>query len=414
MNDIVATEEQFFPIAKANANPLLEEGYFNRTLAVAQQMAMASIIPESLMMDMTANPKVELPFERIVANCMMIVDIANGWGMRAVAVAQATSIVHGRLMFEGKLVAAVLDSVLSVKLKHVFGKWDSDMKETKVGEVTPNEDLSIRVYEELPDGSVGRYVDGYVNGWKTTGVNSAWGKPHDWRKMLFNRGVREWARLHEPGAMLGIMATDEYEPQQQGMRDVTPVRQSSAGDDVLARLRASQSEKTDGFDADRINADTNGGKVDETKSNSDSVSGSAAEEEGHSISNEEPSTGDVANSASPDIAEKEEVQKDLPVANNGRPTAMDWEWLRNLTTSLWAATNPGGDVLVLKAQRNGFLATYPSDAVAMEIREKASAIFDTCMDVVMDRKKPEPMRKYINGLAGFDDKDLPVKKAAAK
>jgi hypothetical protein len=291
------------------------------------------------------------------------------------------------------------------------------MKETQVGIATPNEDLAVRVFEVLEDGSMGRYVDGNVNNWKTTGANSAWSKPSDWRKMLFNRGAREWARLHEPGAMLGIMAADEYEPQQT-MRDVTPARTTHSGSAVLERLRAAQSGKTDGFDSDRINADTNGEKVDETKSNSDSVSVSAAEEEGHSISNEEPSTGDDTDTpiaeSSPDIAEKEEVKKDLPVANNGRPTVMDWEWLRNLTTSLWAATNPGGDVLVLKAQRNGFLATYPSDNVAMEIREKASAIFDTCMDVVMDRKKPEPMRKYINGLAGFDDKDLPVKKAAAK
>jgi hypothetical protein len=194
--------------------------------------------------------------------------------------------------------------------------------------------------------------------------------------------------------MLGVITTDEYEPSWDNMRDVTPVRQQSTGSDVIDRLKAAKSGSTEkpsaGFDQDRINETT---KTADAAGKSDSF----------------PGDSDASNSANAGAAPADKSQPDQDQENNGRPTAMDYEWLRKIATGLWAATNFNGDVSVLKNQRIALGGSYPSKGVARPIIEKAKAIMDACLSVCDGKVKPAVARKLIAGIAGMETHDLAEK-----
>lgn len=403
MNDLINNDDNLGVTLQPQGSHLLDPVRYELTVKVADKMAMSSLIPDSLKFDVEVNPetgepitgkKQELSLERIQANCFLITNWAFGVGMDPFAVAQGTSIVRGRLMFEGKIVAAALNSQLRVKLKASYGVWDPLKAVTIVGGEATGKDLAVRVYEELPDGSVGRYVDGYVGGWETTRKGSPWAQNKDWRKLLVYRGTREWARVFEPGVMLGVITTDEYEPSWDNMRDITPTRQQSTGSDVIDRLKAAKSGAGDkpaaGFDQDRINETT---KAADATGKSDAF----------------PGDSDASTSANARSAPKDQTKAETE--NNGRPTAMDYEWLRKIATGLWAATNYNGDATVLKNQRIALGGSYPSKGVHKSILEKAKSIMDACLSVCEGKVKPADARKLIAGIAGMEVHDLAEKVA---
>jgi hypothetical protein len=129
------------------------------------------------------------------ADCLLIVEQAARWGMSPLAVAQGTSIVHGKLCYEGKVVAAALES-----LNAIDGRLEYDFSGAA-------EARSITVSGKPRGGSKVQSITGTVAGWKTTGGN--WQKDPD--SMLVYRGTRQWARLYTPGALLGVYTPDEFE-----------------------------------------------------------------------------------------------------------------------------------------------------------------------------------------------------------
>lgn len=294
MNDLIqAAPEAGLPI-NFFSNPLLDTNRFAATMAVAEVMAMATLIPESIRFEGSGDNKKELAYEIVKANCFLIANQAFNWGLDAFACAQCCSVVHGRLMFEGKLVASVLEAKLRIKMHFEYGKWNSSQSICLVGEEHSGDDLAIRIGEfDQAAGEWKRFVDGYVGGWKTTGANSAWTKASDWRKMLFNRGTREWARVYEPGVMLGIMTDDEMDFA--SMRDITPARAPAQnGASVLDRIKQSKTETSAnaGFDHDRIK----GGTTAETQT---------SDKSDQTVSNEGRSEGDGEQSSSPDTSDSQ-------------------------------------------------------------------------------------------------------------
>lgn len=129
------------------------------------------------------------------ADCLLIVEQAARWGMSPLAVAQGTSIVHGKLCYEGKVVAAALES-----LNAVDGRLEYEFSGS-------GESRSITVSGKPRGGNKVQSITGTVSGWKTTGGN--WQKDPD--SMLVYRGTRQWARLYTPGALLGVYTPDEFE-----------------------------------------------------------------------------------------------------------------------------------------------------------------------------------------------------------
>jgi hypothetical protein len=225
-----------------DAVPILDTARFEHMQRIANVLARSSMIPETLRTEGNKDNKVALPFEQILSNCFLVVNQAARWGMDPFAVISCCSVVHGRLAYEGKLVAAVLEAKLGV---HLIYEWDD-----KAGD-----QAGIKVSGTLPDGRT-EFVTGTVGQWKTTGPGSPWIKQP--RLQLAYRGSREWGRLYAPGVMLGVYGEDEMDNlvEDARARRAQPVtslkdRLTSKGAngfsvDHVERETGNQSEATDG------------------------------------------------------------------------------------------------------------------------------------------------------------------------
>lgn len=151
-------------------------------LELASVMSKASLIPDHL----RGKP----------GDCLLVIMQAQRWGMDAVSVAQCTSVVHGKLCYEGKLVAAALYATGAID-----GRLRYEFTGTGAGRTV--------IVTGRPHGSdVEQTVTGCVLDWQTE--NGNWKKQPD--DMLVYRGTRQWARRYAPEALLGVYTPDELEP----------------------------------------------------------------------------------------------------------------------------------------------------------------------------------------------------------
>lgn len=191
MNEIIKQED-----IGAGLN-LFDSGAFEQMAVIASKMAESSLVPQTL------RGKTE---QETAANCFRVVEQAQRWKLSPFAVMDSASVVHGKLMWEGKLIAAAINSTLKTRLRYEYsGSGDG---------------RTVVVSGELDGVSVD--VSGSVKDWKTTGNGSPW-KPSQYDQMLAYRGAREWARRHSPEIILGVYAPDEFETKQP--RNVTPAKQ---------------------------------------------------------------------------------------------------------------------------------------------------------------------------------------------
>ena len=166
--------------AGARMNALVPTN-IREALELADIMAKASLIPDHL----RGKP----------GDCLLVIMQAQRWGMDAVSVAQCTSVVHGKLCYEGKLVAAAL---------YAMGALDGRLRYEFSGS---GERRTIRVVGRPRGTATEQEVVGVVADWKTGNEN--WKKQPD--DMLVYRGTRQWARRYAPEALLGIYTPDELE-----------------------------------------------------------------------------------------------------------------------------------------------------------------------------------------------------------
>ncbi len=225
-----------------------------RAVAVPQRQAVENIQPmfdsarfdqfqrasKALMHSSIMNPEIrgQSP-EQCFSNLMLLADQSDRWKLPLVAIVQETNIVHGKLVFSGKLIAAALQSSLGVKLFPWFTgergaldyrvylsdvSWD-DMTDEQMAALRPGVQIRGR-----------RIVDGSVGEWRTfkknsTDPNPAWTGAATQNQLIY-RGSREWARRFESAHMLGVYGDDEIDQIQGRMdraRDVTPVAGLSTG-----------------------------------------------------------------------------------------------------------------------------------------------------------------------------------------
>jgi hypothetical protein len=161
----------------------MNTGVFLQLQRVANLMASANLAPA------------HLRGQDKVADCFLVVAQAFRWGMDPFAVAQGTFVLSGKLGYEGKLIAAVINTHPSIARKLDY-EYEGEGDNRKVV-------VSARVKGEEKD----RIVTGTVKGWATD--NKKWREMPD--QMLAYRGAREWARRHMPEAVLGIKADEEIE-----------------------------------------------------------------------------------------------------------------------------------------------------------------------------------------------------------
>jgi hypothetical protein len=167
-------------------NPLalyLDTGVFAQLQHVANVLSASSFVPKHL--------------QNKPGDCLLVVAQAMRWRMDPLAVAQHTFVTQGKLGYEGKLIAAVVNA--SPKLAQTLRYAYSGMGDAR----------TVKVTGSLVGDIEPREVIGTVKEWKTQ--NDKWAKMPD--QMLAYRGAREWSRRHMPEAVLGVSQTDDEIPQ---------------------------------------------------------------------------------------------------------------------------------------------------------------------------------------------------------
>jgi hypothetical protein len=159
----------------------MDGGVFAQLQRVATLMSSSGLVPD------------HLKGAGKVADCFLVAAQAFRWRMDPFAVAQHTFVLKGKLGYEGKLIAAVVNS---------HRRIDARLAYTYSGEgASRSVSVSARIKGEDKD----RTVEGSVGRWATD--NEQWKKDPD--QMLAYRGARQWARRHMPEAMIGIQAEEE-------------------------------------------------------------------------------------------------------------------------------------------------------------------------------------------------------------
>lgn len=186
---------------------LMDTAKFEHMTRIAGGMARASLIPSHLK---------GASFEETQANCFLVVNQAMRWKLDPFAIAPETYAIGGKLGFQGKLVAAVINARgnLAERLSYSFNDKAGDALEVTVSGRIEGEDKP-------------RTVTVTVGQAKTS--NQMWTKdPH--QKLIYT-GAIKWARRHKPEVILGVLTDDDAE----AIRDE-------------ARFIAAQSVKSPQFD----------------------------------------------------------------------------------------------------------------------------------------------------------------------
>lgn len=183
--------------------------------ALAVTSTQGSLAPANLdqamrLAELMSNGKlVPTHLQRQPSDCLMVIEQAMRWNMSPFAVAQSTSVIQGKLMFEGKLVAAVINA---------NGGLDERLRYEYSGE---GDKRTIKVIGRLKGEKAPRDVEVMLKDARTN--NKVWQTQPD--QQLMYHGARVWARRHMPELMLGVYSPEEFAEGQDAapMRDVTPV-----------------------------------------------------------------------------------------------------------------------------------------------------------------------------------------------
>lgn len=167
-----------------------------------------------------------------VADCLMVIEQAARWGLSPFAVAQCTSVIGGKLMFEGKLVAAVVNGRGELARRLDFAYEGS------------GESRAVRAFATLRGEDAPREVVVYLRDVRTR--NEMWGRQPD--QQLAYASARIWARRHMPELMLGIYAAGDDEVDGEEMGDLTPPPPPPAPKWTAGTENAPKREVIRGFD----------------------------------------------------------------------------------------------------------------------------------------------------------------------
>lgn len=205
--------------------PALDTAKFEHMQRFATAMAYSTFLPDALCKVKVDRNLVSLEPQEIVSNCFMVVNQAFRWGMDPFAVAACVSIVHGKLCYEGKLIAALIEAKLGIQLEYEIAGQGEAMQVIVSGAIEGRPVLDSKGKPKIVSGTVGD--------WKTTGEGSPWAAKGGYPRMLRYRGAREWARVHAPSLMLGVYSDDEMQAltDERRARNARPVDAARIDDD---------------------------------------------------------------------------------------------------------------------------------------------------------------------------------------
>lgn len=170
-----------------NLSFFIDTAKFEQAQRIAKLMAAASLMPKHL--------KGGSP-EEAIANSFLVVNQAFTWGINPFAVAQETYVVQGNLGYQGKLVAAIINTKARLKERLRYEYNDQ-----------PGDKLEITVIGTFQGESEPRKTSLSVGQAKTQ--NQMWTK--DPRQKLIYSGVIKWARAHAPELILGVATDDDID-----------------------------------------------------------------------------------------------------------------------------------------------------------------------------------------------------------
>ncbi len=160
------------------------------------------------------------------ADCLAVTMQAAQWGMNPFAVAQKTHVVNGTLGYEAQLVNAVVQNSGAIKGRfHYEYRGEGASLECRVGAVIRGEQ-EITWNEWLCISSI-------------TTKNSPLWKTNPKQQFGYLQ-VKNWARAHTPGAILGVYTPDELEERPRVERDITPTPATAFGMNKLINTKPEQ------------------------------------------------------------------------------------------------------------------------------------------------------------------------------
>ncbi len=165
--------------AAASRSVSLVQVWTPEDVKLAELMATAKLVPAGL--------------QKSPADCLMVILQAKRWGMDPFAVAQECSVIQGKLMHSGKLVAAVINTNGNLVRRLSF-EYTGD-----------GPDRTITLSGQLQGEPQPRTVDVVFKNARTN--NKVWETQPD--QQLMYHGARVWARRHTPELMLGVNSPEE-------------------------------------------------------------------------------------------------------------------------------------------------------------------------------------------------------------
>lgn len=370
---------------------LMDPVRFQHLSTVARVMADSSLLPDTLKGG-TA--------QQTYANAFMVVNISERWGTDPFLTAQCVSVVYGKLMVEGKLVAAVLEKTYGIVL-------DYEHIRDEKGVVT-----GIKVSgPRRKDGKIVA-IEGTIDGWKTKAkdgtVLKQWQLPQAETQLIY-RGSREWVRVYEPGVLLGIITDDEYDPAYNA-RDITPTRTEGAGQSVIDQIRAGKTKTsgTAGFDADRVSDITESAEQHSAGKEGAAVSNDASSAEEGDVTATKASPSSDGNKEEQDAASATSPDEGSATASQAEPSPDQIAWRDNVVKMLWGATAPkSGEegARVFRNQNKAAAESFPTPGnLHPRIKANIDRIRDICFDVI-EGKMPAAGKQsavhFISNITGM-------------
>ena len=201
-------------IRLSTAALVMSDEALNRMMRVADMMATGrATVPKHLQ----GNP----------GDCLAVTMQAMQWGMNPFAVGQKTHVVNGTLGYEAQLVNAVVQASGAIEGRfHYEYEGKSPAISCRVGAILRGE-KEITWNEWLNESSV-------------TTKNSPLWKTNPQQQLGYLQ-LKNWARAHTPGAILGVYTTDELEstlPRDMGTAEVVSLwtkDQITAADEAAAK-----------------------------------------------------------------------------------------------------------------------------------------------------------------------------------
>lgn len=191
---------------------LFDQATFAQMQKTAMAMGTSTLCPKHLRAN---DPK------ETIGNCLRVVNQAYRWNFDPFAVADSSYVVGGKLGYEGKLVAAVVNarSDMVGGLQPIYNdKKGDDFAVVIYGSRKPITDEQFELLEKYVDNEDRKALRKLTfQGVKAIRLTVAQGKTDNkmWTKdpeqKLFYTGATKWARRHTPELMHGVLTDDDLE-----------------------------------------------------------------------------------------------------------------------------------------------------------------------------------------------------------